>query len=190
VAPSFVISRLVAVLVALAAHPFAVASQDSNIDLAALTVPAQGLPKDCRLEEAAARKPGEPRVRRPLLAPVNPWIGRDGRMLVALRKHIDGGFMIPDAPPPSPAEVADMERHWIADIVEGYYAAYTLGENQRVEVAALKFRDATLVPRPRGFAAVPERPGTRRLVRGPVLIDLRASQPTECAQAVAAHVAR
>jgi hypothetical protein len=167
---------LIAVLAAWAAS----ASAQKELSLASLTVPEKNLPNGCRL------RPHSPQSSFPF--PNNPWVGRDRKLLVELRRNIDGPLRLPDAPPLSAKEVSTFERQWVADVVEGYRAVYISAETILVRVSAIRF-DSGKVPAHSPPASAAGLQGVKdRLVVGPAIVQISADSPNECFQAVDRHI--
>ena len=105
------LASLALCLIAMLAAPVAVGLAQTDVTLAALTVPEAKLPAGCRLQPPT---PPPTRVARgdtvfvsgnpaPFFPyPTNPWVGVDRRLVVEARKRIDP-FGVPDGPPPTSA---------------------------------------------------------------------------------------
>lgn len=123
--------------------------------------------------------------------PANPWIGADRRLLLDLRGGIDGppGARVPDAPPPTAAQISALERERVAHVVEGYRAVYLSANDVTVVVSAIRFDSASLAATPsRGFNLHASQGVSDRLVVGAVVVRVRASSMTDCFRAVDAHI--
>ena len=195
------VQRLLASLalcfIAMLAAPVAVGLAQTDVTLAALSVPDAKLPAGCRLQPPA---PPPTRVARgdtvfvsgnpaPFFPyPTNPWVGVDRRLVVEARKRIDP-FGVPDGPPPTSAELARMEFAWVANVREGYHVTYVSADNVSVDVTAIRFDDAGLVTTTRTVAGthVP-RDVSDRLILGASVVVVRSNSRTECFDAVDAYI--
>jgi len=166
---------------------FVTASAQQDFSLSRLTVPDGSLPSGCRLSPyvpaASPVQVGDATVLRsnpgttfPFAA--NPWVGADRRLLV----HLLGPPPVPDAPPPGLAELRRLEARWVQHVREGYRALYDAGDDQVIEVMALRF-DAEGVP----ATGWPSRAEFRM---GNVVATVRspAGPESECARAIEAHI--
>ena len=186
-------------------------SWQTDVTLALLTVPEKNLPSGCQLTSNVP--PAPPTVSPPTLRggqtvitvnagssyhfSSNPWIRADRRLLRELRNRIDGVPRVPDAPPLSAREVAAWEQRWVADVVEGYRAAYrrrvfaedaVVEPSAGVEVSAIRFSDATLATTTPAGIPRATRGVSDRLVKGAVVVRVEAGSKTDCFSAVAAYL--
>jgi hypothetical protein len=185
-------SVVVAMLVALVG----IGSAQTDFALAALTVPETKLPDNCRLQPPPPQPhrvtqgntivvTAGPPVYFPF--PGNPWVGTDRRLVVEARKRIDS-FAVPDGPPPMLTERTRMEGAWVANVREGYHAAY-VSSDVTVDVTAIRFDDASLVTTTRTVQGTHEpRDVSDRVTLRAVVVVLRANSKTDCFSAVDAYV--
>lgn len=164
------------------------ASTQGALPLTRLTVPAIDLPDGCRVRPyVPAASPVAPAGDRMVVKsnpgsaypfPANPWVGSDRRLLV----HLLGPPPVPDAPPPSVAELGQWEAQWVRHVREGYRALYDVGDGRSVEVVALRFDDDGLPST--GW------PSRAELRIGNVVVMVRApsGSRTRCAQAIEGHI--
>jgi hypothetical protein len=140
--------------------------------LAALTVPDDRLPPNCRL------KPVEPKP--PNLEP-NPLISRERRVAAEIRRLIDGAPPEPDGPPLMPRSSARWELSWAEDVVEAYRATYWQADGSPITVAAIQFNDVRLAtPTPPFGTRSAARGMTSRIVLGPTVVLVAAGASSGC----------
>lgn len=163
-------------------------SAQGTFPLIRLTVQTTDLPEDCRVSPNVPAATSIAPVGSRMVVksnpgssypfPDNPWVGADHRLLV----HLLGPPPVPDAPPPSIAELRQWEAQWVRHVREGYRALYDVGDGRRIEVVALRFDDD-------GVPATGW-PSRAELRIGSVVAMVRApSGPkTQCAQAIEAHI--
>jgi hypothetical protein len=200
--------RLSALLVVLSPTWMAGGSSQAGFPLTSLTVPESNLPIGCRLRPEVPPPPPVARAGQTETVVAenrgsfasNPWIGADRRLLIELRKRIDGELRLrlPDAPPPSAAEVAALEHRWVADIVEGYQAVYispVLGEDAgfkppvTVAVSAIRFNNAMLATTAQSVGSTNASRGVSdRFVIDAVVMQVQARLKTDCFSSVAAYL--
>lgn len=156
--------------------------------LSRLTVPEGKLPSGCRMRPYVPAVSPVSRVGDTTVVmsnpgsaypfPANPWVGADCRLLVRLL----GPPPVPDAPPPSAAELRQFEARWVQHVREGYRALYDVGDGRVIEVMALTF-DGDGVPTT-GW------PSRSELRIGNVVVMVRppTGPDTECARAIEAHI--
>ena len=174
-------------------------SAQSTVTLAALTVPATNLPADCRLRPYVPPTTRTVRDGRTTLTsnggsahpfPDNPWSGSERRLLIHIRQMMDGLMLrLPDAPPLSDREMAEIHSHLIAGVLEGYRATYISRDDVFVQVTALRFNDPKLATGStyRDYLGA-RRDGYDRIVHGPVVISVVGNSQTDCFRAVTAHL--
>jgi hypothetical protein len=163
-------------------------SAQGTFPLSRLTVPTTDLPEDCRVSPyVPAASSVAPAGNRMVVKsnpgssspfPANPWVGGDHRLLV----HLLGPPPVPDAPPPSIAELRQWEAQWVRHVREGYRALYDVGDDRRIEVVALRFDDDGLPPTGWPSRAEFRMGNVVAMVRSP------SGPKTQCAQAIEAHI--
>ena len=174
-------------------------SAQTTSTLSALTVPESNLPADCRLRPYVPPTTTTVRDGRTVLTsnggsahpfPDNPWTGSERRLLIHIRQMMDGSMMrLPDAPPLSDREMAEMHSHLIAGVLEGYRATYVSGDDVLVHVTAIRFNDPKMATGStyRDYLGA-RRDGYDRIVNGPMVIAVVGNSQTDCFRAVAAHI--
>ena len=189
------VCRRLRVTVVLAAWIVGVSAQ-AGLALNALTVPATSLPNSCHLRpyvpamspvaQVGTTTTWRPNPRSSAPFPGNPWVGTDRELLIYLR----GTPPVPDAPPPSAAELSAMKGRWAQHVVEGYRALYDSTDGG-VEVQAIRFDDATLAttsaPSVVQLLNTP-RGASDRIVLGAVVVQVTAASATPCYKAVGDHI--
>lgn len=164
-------------------------SAQGNVSLSFLTVPETNLPGGCQVRPYAPSTPAIVRDGKILTGtrgwsfpfPGNPWVGADRRLLIELRRRINGPLRFPDAPPPSAAEVSTLERRWVADVLEGYRATYTSSDGTSVEVSAIRFKDRDLAEA--GRPAVGPR-GAEPVIVGTAVVLVSGDAKSQCFRAI------
>ena len=129
---------LVAVITGLLAVPIASPSDD---ELSRLTVPADRLPKGCRLAPLVRPDPsGKPRADFGPLGP-NPWIGNRPASMATIRHAVEGR---PDNDLQGPALYKQLEQNLVA----AYEAKYLAEDGGTVTVWAVRYDDPKLAMTP------------------------------------------
>jgi hypothetical protein len=190
--------RMLALLsVGLAAALPIQANTQSAPSLSALTVPAERLPTDCRLEPVMYDAAGatsfvmNPGVR------TNPWISTERRYASSVRQVVDG-----QAGPTYGLTGPALRERLADDVAEAYRARYLAPEGRAVEVYAVRFHDATLaLPASMTTLIATPAPARPRIVRGAMAAlvlqtwqrgvrpQATDSADDECLQVIEAHIA-
>jgi hypothetical protein len=143
---------------------------------AELHIPASVLPPGCAL----ATTPPD------LVSPPNPLAAAD----TATRLYVRGRMLpadvpTPDGPPFSRAEMQRFTARLVETIRDAYAASYRGGDQQQVEVLALRFGDAATA---RAFAAsLPTRVNATTFTREPAIV-VRLEGRGACMDAIAARL--
>jgi hypothetical protein len=121
---------LYAIVIGQSTAPGAILMQD-------LSVAPERLPAGCAISPDTAGLP----------LPTSPWTGTDPVLLGRIRELIDGPPLLPDGPPPSRREYAQLRLRLADGIEEGYVAVYQqdvniTGSRELLRVFALRFADA------------------------------------------------
>ena len=117
------------------------AARAQDDELSRLTVPADRLPKGCRL--APPLRPdasGKPRTDYPPLGP-NPWVGNRPPSMASIRQSVEGR---PDSDLTGPA----LHKHMEQNLVAAYVAKYLAADGGTVTVWAVRYDDPKLAMRP------------------------------------------
>lgn len=105
-------------------------SAQSAVRLQDLTVPQERLPPGCTVSSDAPAG---------LQVATSPWVGEDTPILASIRQRVGPSPRVPDGPPGTPRQVAQIHREWTRDIEEGYAAVYRQAAPELVIVYGLRF---------------------------------------------------
>ena len=131
---------------------------EGQVQLAALTVPQDGLPRGCRL---APEMPGS--------ISENPWVGNNAVKVASIRAAVEG-------PPPT---ITDPIRRGTRTrstehVIEAYRARYLAERGGWVDVSAVRFDE----PKWTAAAALMKLEGKRpRIILGPIAVHVSRSTP-------------
>ena len=161
--------------------------------LHALTVPEARLPEGCGF----GPKPTALREVDPVSGRVHISLGGDNgwpfvttspAQMAAIRHRIDPvSVRLPDAPPDA-AEAARLRARWVEHVIDAYRASYLTRDGERVEVAAIRFDDASRVSRAAAWEVPQPSAAYRRIVRGAIVAVISARTRTPCFDAIDAHI--
>jgi hypothetical protein len=159
--------------------------------LARLTVPAQRLPKDCRLEPVGKDERGQPSI---LMGPgrldVNPWIGWRQPTVALIRESVEARYDPEYRGPEGLRRLAE-------GTIDGYIAQYITSDGGKILVYAVRFDDPSLTAR----AATMRLDGDAepRIILGATAVSVRWTVPSSrlqktdavesCARAVRQYIA-
>ena len=143
--------------------PVLAGSDEAQLQLSALTVPQDRLPKGCRLA-LETEMPG--------LYKENPWAGNGGPRLASIRSLVEGG------PPPATGELLRRDEtvtRSAEHVLEAYSARYRAeNDDAWVQVSAVRFDD----PKWTAAAALIRLEGEMpRIILGPVAVRVTRSTP-------------
>jgi hypothetical protein len=165
--------------------------------LATLNVPDSNLPDDCRLRPVVPPTQTVGRGGTVTVVgmwgsyypfPSNPWLGSERRLLIELRKGIDGGPPVPDGPPLSNSEMKGWESRWVEHVVEGYRALYDSETNLAADVLAIRFDDAGLATPASSGSFTRASRANDRFVLGDLAVRVVGNAKSACFQAVESYI--
>jgi hypothetical protein len=108
----------------------------TTVGLKDLTVPQGRLPSGCT---ASAAPPVGLQIE------TNPWVGEDRPILASIRQRVGPSPKIPDGPPGTARQMAQLRLAWTRNIEEGYAAVYKQASPELVIVYGLRFSTAAAV---------------------------------------------
>lgn len=148
----------------------------SQLPLQSLTVPAERLPRECRLAPARKSASGQPQtIGYPNLTE-NPWVGTDRPKLRSIRQVVDG--------PPYWNGPEEWSR--LSDgVVEAYRAIYVVATDRvEVNVYAVRFDNPKLAAR----ALLSKVAGAQVMAKGSTVVRVISSGDGECTKRIIAYI--
>jgi hypothetical protein len=149
----------------------------SSVRLEDLTVPPGRLPTGCTVSSA-------PPIG--LQVATNPWVGEDRPIVASIRQRVGPSPRVPDGPPESARQLAQLRLAWTRDIEQGYAAVYKQAAPELVIVYGLRFSSTAGVEQVLRDTRAQKGPRVIRVAIGPIFAVVHGDAGP-CAQAIGAY---
>jgi hypothetical protein len=149
----------------------------SSLRLEDLTVPQGRLPPGCTVSPAPPAG---------LQVATSPWVGADPPILASIRQRVGPSPRVPDGPPESARQLAQLRLEWTRGIEQGYAAVYKQAAPELVIVYGLRFSGTAGVEELLRDTRAQKSPRVIRVAIGPIFAAVHGDAGP-CAEAIGAY---